>query len=94
MPRSVQTWASVLTAWFAQKWRGVKVECPLGKASDPLENLIGGLGPDERLRIRMMRINALANGGLQLGDTAVYARRSCLFVNSTNQRSTKLSHDP
>jgi hypothetical protein len=37
----------------------------------PAVNLIGGLGPGERLRIRMMRVDELANGALQRGDTAV-----------------------
>jgi hypothetical protein len=45
----------------------------LGEPSHGVENLIGCLGPHEGLEIRMMRVDELANGGLQLGHTAMGA---------------------
>ena len=53
-------------------WRGLKVERAVGKPRDAFENLIGGLGPDERFRIGMMRVNEFANRRLQLCDAAVH----------------------
>src|SRR4029450_701547 len=52
-------------------WRGLKVERALGKPRDAFENLIGGLDPDERFRVRMMRVNEFTNRRLQLCDAAV-----------------------
>jgi hypothetical protein len=37
----------------------------LREVADVLENLVSGLGPDERLRIRMMGVDEFANRGVQ-----------------------------
>jgi hypothetical protein len=45
----------------------------LREPTDVLENLIGGLRPDERLGVGMMRVDKVANGCLLLRDTPVGA---------------------
>ena len=70
----------------------MNIECPWHEASHARENLISGLDPDERLWIRMMRIDKFANGGFELGHAAVDPRRNYLLVSSANQRSTGLCH--
>ena len=42
----------------------------LREPSDAREDLISALGPDEGLRIGVMRLDELVNRGLELGDTA------------------------
>ena len=58
------------------KWRGrcgVKIQSALSKPRDARENLIGGLGPHERFRTGVMRIDEVANRRFELGDAAMHA---------------------
>jgi hypothetical protein len=59
--------------------RGLKIERALRKARNARENLIGGLRPDERPRIRLMGVDGFLNGGLELRHTSVGAAAQ-LFV--------------
>ncbi len=51
--------------------RGLYLDGALRESRNARQDLIGGLGPHERLRIRLMRLDECLNGGLQLGHTAV-----------------------
>jgi hypothetical protein len=51
----------------------------LSEPRDAVENLVSSLGPDKRFRTRMMRLDELANGRLQLRHAAVDAAPQ-LFV--------------
>src|SRR5207253_738473 len=64
------------------KWRdcrGLKVECALSESRDAREDLISGLGPGERLEIRMMCVDEVANSRFALHDAAV-ATTTQLFI--------------
>jgi len=65
-------------------WRGVKIECPLGKARDAGEDLVSGLGPHEGRRLRMVRGNEFSNRGLQLRHAAMHTA-TALFVGELSE---------
>jgi hypothetical protein len=44
----------------------------LSEAGNAREDLIGTLRPDERLAVRVVRVDELADGGLEFAHTAVY----------------------
>ena len=48
------------------KLRGLGAHGALCEASDARQDVIGGFGPDERLGIRVMRVDEVANGCFQL----------------------------
>src|SRR5215210_43591 len=58
-------------------WR-VCVDGPLGESSDAGQDLIGTLGPDERLRIGLVGVDELLDGRFELGDTAERAATDLL----------------
>src|SRR5215210_3035137 len=58
-------------------WR-VCVDGPLGESSDAGQDLIGTLGPDERLRIGLVGVDELLNGRFELRNTAERASTDLL----------------
>ena len=56
----------------------------MGEPRDAVENLISGFGPNEGLRIGVMRIDKFANRRLQLGHAAVDAAPQ-LFVGERSE---------
>src|SRR2546427_135216 len=55
------------------KFSRVIIDGPLSKSGDARQDLVGGLGPDERLRISIMRVDERADGGLQFRHAAMHS---------------------
>src|SRR5437870_13113182 len=55
------------------KFSRVIIDGPLSKPGDARQDLVGGLGPDERLRISIMRVDERADGGLQFRHAAMHS---------------------
>ncbi len=60
------------------KWRGLKVERPLGEARDAGEDLIGGVGPHERLSVSVVRVDEFADRHLEGAHASMHAAAQLL----------------
>jgi hypothetical protein len=72
------------------------VSCPrdsLTKAFDGSEDLVSGLGPNERLRIAVRDGDVIADRTLQFEGTAMRAATKLRFVSSAKKRSNRLIQD-
>lgn len=63
------------------------------KSGDALENVVGGLGPDEGPQRFVAESNMRCDGVAQGLGARWVPRLICLRVSSTNRRSTRFSHE-